>query len=283
MWKRLWMIVGVLLLVGSFVHAQEATPEAGEGWTIEQRCVGEPVPRPEAWTFDGTILMTGYAGIHGVNDDWETPHVIVPLRAAEDSIQGDLGWGALSPDGRWYASAHGTRGTDWYSGTVVSAVDDIRVYSTITEEVYIVNPRVDENNYYGIFSSSFAQIYWQDNETIVFDGLILNPFTSAVDFYTYPDPFIAGSANPLPSPDWSHIIYWDDVSWSLYDVEQQLTITRLNLASGRLVAAWSPDSTYFLALTSQGELILFNQRGEPLETIFSGFQDYSYYTSQLSA
>lgn len=73
-----------------------------ETWPVQQRCAESPALPPDDWSYPGTILMSGYAGIHGMRADWETPHIVAFFR--KDSRGGrQLMGGQLSPDGRWYA------------------------------------------------------------------------------------------------------------------------------------------------------------------------------------
>jgi hypothetical protein len=94
------------------------------GWPVAQRCVGEPTAPPAGWTFEGTILMTGYAGIHAVQADWETPRVVVFLNRDWGESDSDLPGGALSPNGRWYASPYGSRVME-RSYNVVTTLNEI--------------------------------------------------------------------------------------------------------------------------------------------------------------
>lgn len=71
--RRFFLILPCLLILIIMIHAQE--PDSG--WEIIERCVGEPTIPPDDWTFEGTILATGWAGIHGINADWDTPVVQV--------------------------------------------------------------------------------------------------------------------------------------------------------------------------------------------------------------
>ena len=73
--RRLLIITIFLLFV--LPHAATAQDDdTSSGWPIVERCV-TPTVRPDGWTFDGTILLEGYAGIHGVNDAWPTPRVLI--------------------------------------------------------------------------------------------------------------------------------------------------------------------------------------------------------------
>jgi hypothetical protein len=91
----------VMLIVMSILElrliAQEATEEAPQGWPVVERCVGEPIHPPDDWSFEGTILATGWAGIHGINAEWETPFV-----ATFKDFRSHMPI-SISPKGHWIA------------------------------------------------------------------------------------------------------------------------------------------------------------------------------------
>ncbi len=116
---RLLPVILLLTLTTSSAVAQEVTDT---GWPVQERCTGSPTAPPKGWTYNGTILLTGNSGIHGVNAAWETPHILTFL---DDN---DLWGGALSPDGQWYASPRGTFTiTETYNG--ITEIDELRVSS----------------------------------------------------------------------------------------------------------------------------------------------------------
>lgn len=70
------IFVILICSISLIIHAQEATEEPESGWEIVERCVGEPITSSDDWTFEGTILASGWAGIHGINASWDTPRVL---------------------------------------------------------------------------------------------------------------------------------------------------------------------------------------------------------------
>jgi len=106
------LIYTLTLLAISTVFAGDAPPV----WPVEERCVVESTQPPDDWSFEGTIIATGWAGIHGMNAAWDSPHIL----AFNDHWIAEGGYGTLSPDGRWYAVPQATfrRTSDIYRGYV---------------------------------------------------------------------------------------------------------------------------------------------------------------------
>ncbi len=264
----------VLLVSLETIYAQEATDTLDAGWPVEERCVGKPTKAPKGWKYEGTILMTGYAGIHGVNVKWDTPRVLVFL--GENDIWG----GALSPDGNWYASPKGgVEVTDTH--TTISSTDEIEVYSTIDNELTLHIP-IKSFGYGGFH----GQVYWRDNENFIYPDLsdekLINISTNKITTWdklevmndSYSD-FISSFA-----PDWSKVIYYraDGNGTStpiLWDLNQSIETKTLSLRNPTM---WKPDSSGFITDMAQnlnhGEgkpneaLSLFDSNGKLLEKVF---------------
>lgn len=90
--KRWLCFVFAFILISTGIVAAEdnnLTP-----WPIVQRCLPTPITPDKTWSYNGEILMTGWAGIHGVNVRSTVPYV--------------LHWGRgddlLSPNGQWILS-----------------------------------------------------------------------------------------------------------------------------------------------------------------------------------
>ncbi len=257
-----------------------AQDEADTGWPIEQRCVGDPTPPPEDWTFEGTILMEGNYGIHAVSVDFETPYVVVFLPPSRTLSGGN----ALSPDGRWYAALEGE--SDFLRGGglgAFEAVSKIIVYSTEhLRQAY----EMDWHNLSIIGSQGLNQssIVWLDNEYLVFpqgenDFSRINPFTNENEAWGgIMSPFDAGFRF-FQSPDWSRAVInrglsiYDD-NWGVYDPITGESFTHLNSVIG--FVGWKPDSSYFVAKIQVGDeimpdyqLALFNRNGGFIEVIYN--------------
>ncbi|HEX3051359.1 MAG TPA: hypothetical protein VHP83_11935, partial [Aggregatilineaceae bacterium] len=125
--KRLGLFILGFLMVAftippDFIIAQDDA----QGWPVVQRCL-TPTAAPEGWTYTGTILLDGYAGIHGVNADWATPRVLVFLNWPSKASAR-----ALSPDGNWLAVATQSHLEEAESDRWLTVfVDRIDIYSTL--------------------------------------------------------------------------------------------------------------------------------------------------------
>jgi hypothetical protein len=252
----------LFLLAITLAHAQDTTPEADDAWAIEQRCVAEPTTPPDDWTFDGTILMTGYAGVHAINDDWETPRIVVPGASTN----------ALSPDGRWYAVPEGEgHQSDSLTHWDVS-IHEIVVYSTETSESYSVpwdaffhysNSGADE--YYVTWLDNERFIYYRGSEWVTLEITIVNPFTGEVTPWASP---LDDSYDYFFSPDLTRFVAQEQV----YDFATATALTD-SLSIGAV--DWATDSSRFVAVFRDREnellqLRLYDRDGNLLDVMYTG-------------
>lgn len=84
MFKRLGICAALCLL--AFTNAISAQPDEPDTFPIEQRCIDAPTQPPDDWTYPGMILMSGYAGIHAMQADWETPRVVAQFTSDSMAI-----------------------------------------------------------------------------------------------------------------------------------------------------------------------------------------------------
>lgn len=244
---------------------------ANAKWSVEERCISKPIVPPQDWSYDGTILMTGYAGIHGVNADWETPHVLTFLN---DS---DLWGGALSLDGQWYASPRGDFTiTETYNG--ITGVDELRVFSVDRDRDYFYSLAVDRAEYV-FFGYTHAQVYWRDNETFLYANTEFSPFRGESTDWPTSEYNFDGQPHQrfYFSPDWTRWIFngLDEQNhsvWKISDLTQNKILEKLDIT---VPIAWNPDASAFVATITDGQEIpsysfaLFDRQGNPLETIFA--------------
>jgi hypothetical protein len=257
--RYLLATVCFLLLLFTLPHAviaqDDGTPP---GWPIVERCV-TPTVRPDGWTFEGTILLTGYAGIHGVNDAWSTPHVLVFLGSS--TVPGGA---RLSPDGRWYAELGGkvfpsSTHNDYYD------VEAIRVYSTVNGELYAFPW---ENDYLANWGRS--QMYWLDNDHLVYEYsedairkpgeiLILNLSDGSVvsweghikdvlfvgEVWQQGDSYFVSAQTP--SPDLTRTVVSREYfhPTALYDTMNGEVLVEISPAYWPYIS-WTPDSSLFV-------------------------------------
>lgn len=249
----------LILLLGLLIFPTSAqdTDQTAEGWPVVERCIGEAVTPPDDWSFDGTIITTGWAGIHGINAAWDTPYIL----AFRNQWLPGFGRGTVSPDGRWFVVPQG------YSEHVDFLVN--REYVTrlsvydLTDRRNILRLTWADN--YDLIRGSGTSIYytlrtpvWFDEDTFIYQrgetfyrihvpDLVIEEWDEPQDWQGI-SPVWVFILNP--SPDWSRIITRVDyANVSLFDTEIQDFIGVVyrplaNIDPG--FAAWRSDSTEFL-------------------------------------
>jgi hypothetical protein len=288
--RYLLATVCFLLLLFTLPHAVIAQDDGtSTGWPIVERCV-TPTVRPDDWTFEGTILLEGYAGIHGVNDALSTPRVLVFL--PEHGVPGGAG---LSPDGKWYALLGGK--TFYADSYYFFNVQEIQVFSTVNnEEIYRVPWRNSYAENWGM-----RRMYWLDNQHLIYESsenatyspgggiLIINPFDGSTSKWTgkmsdvlyvnllrsYVGCFYWSAYwTQTPSPDFTRILI--TASHALYDIWSGEVIVEINSATGPYVS-WAPDSSVFAVEIhiEPGEnqetrqLVLFDRDGHLFDVVLT--------------
>jgi hypothetical protein len=289
---RLLPIFLCLLFALSPTVAQET---ADTGWPIEERCLGEPTPPPDDWTFPGAILMTGHYGIHAVSANIATPYVVAFLRSNMEGVRREdtPNNNPLSPDGKWFVTLEGRYLNTTYESnapyaTGIIFISGIRVHSTglIRESHFIPwDSRIDYRG--ALHPTPLPEAIWIDNETFALEGKVVNPFTkeiSEIDNYYYNN--VQGwDDGDYPSPDWTrHIRILDGMSWwgaggSIYDVPQDEAINyNIEVLTGAVIE-WKQDSSGFateIPADGQAEaheflpprLALFDRDGNQTDLIF---------------
>lgn len=279
-----------LLMIGVPVYAQEATAEPDTNWQVIEQCVGEPTQPPEGWSYDGTILMTGYAGIHGVNAAWDTPHVLTQL---SDS---DVWGGAVSPDGKWYVSPYGQVEIT-SSNNVITTTNEIRIYSLTDNNASYQIPWESPL----VYGGTHVQTYWRDNENFIYANiegtLMVNPFMGETNEWVEPGMVYDAYAEYRSkfSPDGTRVIYTQQDEMTrelvkhLYVLPSNKLITTLPVV---YPIAWMPNSTGFIASVTDeklqppsSELVLFDRDGKFLQNIINsqGSKQFGAFTVGWSA
>lgn len=278
---KLW--IALTLLFSFVMPIRVLTQDTTPAWTVEQHCVDETMHHPQTWTFEGTILVTGDAGILGVNADWDMPRIVAPLKF--EQVNTDIVGGALSSDGRWYASPFGDRIlTESYN--VITTVREIRVYNTSDEDrnyTVILAPAIE-----GIPAGFYIQVYWQDNQWFLFtngDGdILINPFTQETQLlegFHFNDVYdrFEYYQRPHLAPDFSLAVGTEygssNAQWGLYavPVEDRFStepMLQLDLA-GTAIVAWRSDSQMFAAeqtIDGERQLVFINRDGVIDEIVF---------------
>jgi hypothetical protein len=211
------------------------------------------------------------------------PRLVAPMTFGQTDT--NIVGGALSPDGRWYASPFGDRVLT-ESFNVYTTVREIRVYSTSGDDrVYsvILAPAVE-----AIPSGFYIQIYWQDNQWLLYSNgeadTLINPFTQEtrqLSGYHFNDVFDRFDSYQRPhlAPDFTLAVgtggITSDAQWGLYTVpaEDRFSIkpfTQLDLADTSIVV-WRPDSQIFAAeqdIESGRQLVFVNRQGAINDVVF---------------
>lgn len=178
--------LSILLLLNVLVPSPaQAENDADEPWPVEQRCIPDPVLPPDDWSYPGTILMSGYAGIHGIRADWETPHILAFFRK---DANGDypLRGGQLSPDAHWYAAPIGETWAE-ISFNNYWDVRGVRLYSMSGDGEEIIFDLADYRDLYQYFSTawSYLPIEWRGTASFVIGGILIHPFDNEVESAAY--------------------------------------------------------------------------------------------------
>lgn len=278
MWKQLILVLLCLMICAPAV-GQELQ------WKYEERCA--PQVLADAWEYDGTILMTGYAGLHGVNAAWETPRVVVPI--------GRHPTGRLSPDGNWFASLQGhVIYSQSYNHEHV--IEAIQVFSTAEDTLVYTIPW--QNSWLQMWG--YREFFWFDNEHILYE--YSENISHELDEFVTIDP-ISGTSTPFeaqvdildggsgfqreyvqfPSPDFTRTVFKTYVpdetyrQWALYDIQSGETIAPIQTQDDASFA-WQPDSAAFVGhiTTEDGRssLLLFDRDGNITDTILEFDSDY---------
>jgi hypothetical protein len=180
---RYLLLLCLLALLISSTLAQDT-----ETWPIIERCVPEPIPSPDDWSFEGIIFLQQYfvgndtktpLGIYGLANAKQAPYLISPALVTTGTGS-FINSGSLSPDGRWFAVPSGrVKRAALIDNTY--EVDTIHVYSTDnTSAAYTVQ----WNGWYrGSDISVVPFIQWHSLETFLYNELSdstvyeINPFT----------------------------------------------------------------------------------------------------------
>ncbi len=286
------MPIMLLLCIVAPLSAQDATSDTG--WPIEQRCVGDPTPPPDDWTYDGTILYQGEYGIHGLRSDWPTSRVLAFTNVMSPGNY--IVQGALSPDKQWYA---GAEGDSTCRGSCNTA--DEWVYAVHIFDISGNNPRkiysMPWKSHYGrnTAGSDRPGLAWLDDEHIIYpfgpskkldgysdiDEWIANPFTGEIRFWRDQLDLFKPYRH---SPDFSRALesvfngdYNDPNNfYYLVNSETEQIIAELGdrttmvLLSG-YSQVWSPDSSQFLIAQRMNDnviqLMLYDRQGNALKKI----------------
>jgi|GEM_PF-4421578 len=265
-----WLGLFILLFIVPNNTSETRLQLDMQPWPLVQQCVDEPTTPPDDWTFTGTILLQGWAGLHTLRAEYSVPHIAHFIR------WGDLapgGTGILSPDNHWFAVVEGK--------AALTQTQAIVVYSTgNSEESY----RLDWETI--LPPQDVPTLAWRDNEHLLYrsqeseaEFVLINPFTLEIENWTGIFPVDMG-IDIFPAPNWTRAVmnvggrvYYEN-DWRLLVAEP----SELRLLEWvKAPIAWRPNSSHFAASFGEiwaygGEdenLALFNRDGQREAIMFN--------------
>ena len=267
MLKRFGLLAVCLVMCINVASAQTETPDT---FPVELLPISKPTAPPKGWTYPGMILMSGYAGIHAMQADWDAPRVVGRFTFDE---QGNvpIDGGQISPDENWYAAPIGevyheeTFNNFWI-------VRGLKIYNLSGDGKTIT---IDLTNYQDSLSGccawGFSPVTWQDDQSLTVGELLIRPFEQAI---THSDTSTTDvfSQPRVASPDLSrrYESYSDNsgFGWGIYDLTNSTRLTDL----GRLNhISWQHDSSGFMAQLQRDQiwhgLAYFGRDGNLIEHV----------------
>ncbi len=201
---KLALIWITLLFFVPFLNVNATDDDPLTPWAIEERCVSDPTLPPADWSYDGRLLMMGYAGIHAMQADWETPRVEAFF--SPDSFGEPLPGGQISPDGQWYALPVGEEfievSYNYYFFNRALRLSSMTDSQQFTIDLRGYNGILEFARSYGAWTYEVAR--WMDNETLINGPFLIQPFDETVEASEIWA--IKSSIYDLEvSPDWSRI------------------------------------------------------------------------------
>ena len=221
--------------------------QSDEGWAIEERCLPEPTTiLPDGWSFEGTLILTSQYKIHTYRQEWETPRIIV-----QNTYPDIPNNGALSPDGKWFATVIGTR----TQGQTLISWDSsaIQITDTNTAEKYIVDW---DNSFTALHSLYGHGLYWLPDNKLLYS---MGGGSGGREFWHVIDPFTNTSIPwegdfPLPiqhfilSPNAQMRIYGGSEPEFRSDAFLYNGIEEIHLPTHPAYVFWHPNSTQFASV-----------------------------------
>jgi hypothetical protein len=276
--RRLSLIsIMLLLCIVAPLAAQDATPDTG--WPIEQRCVGNPTPPPNDWTYDGTIFISDAIGIRALNAQVDSLYTVFER---QDFIIG----AAISPDGKWYAFPRGySKQANSVSDHYV--IDAIEVYSTQNPQISYEVPWDALFMYGNSPNYPVPAVNWVDSTHLVYSGVIKGEDNQyIVDPFTGQNKIIEGNIDwgtAKIAPDMSLAVYNDFIGfeskWGLYDLTSNTLVQYLEMGENIPVMPlyvpiqWFSDSSGFFAEvvtpSNVANLVQYERDGNLNQVIFS--------------
>lgn len=300
-----WMGSLLLLVLTPMVIFADDADQVGEGWPVEQRCALVVNP-PDDWQFEGTVIARGWAGLHGMNAQLETPYI---LAFNSDWLQ-YFADGSLSPDGRWYAVPHGTSYMyiSYVDKVYISSmqVTSLAVYDLVNGSYYtlpwdyLYEARTNLGpTIFGYFYAYKAPV-WMDERTIFYaSGRAVGGWSSPRFFHvidaenrtveTLEDTLYGGRIDPthilsvFSAPDWSRFVIRHMGSITLASLRDDGDLVyvyeALSYNYDNLEFAWHPASTEWIVSGDEGVFIV-DRDGNQIDMISAQTDDFYLFYSK---
>jgi hypothetical protein len=266
------LVVAFILTIAVSSIAVSADDDSTQAWPVEVNCIPDPVLPPDEWSYPGTILMSGYAGIHGIQLDWETPHIVAFFRKDADRDYPLYG-GQLSPDGNWYAAPIGEHWAE-ISFNNYWDVRKVRLYSMSGVSEEITFDLADYRDLYQYFPTawSYLPIEWGNSERLIIGELSIKPFMGAVEklpfdlsAITYTERFVS----PDLTRSFGSIRFGHDSPMGGL-VSLDVGLLEDSELANVVGLSWRRDSAGFMAaVKSDSQLVMYDRDGNRLESVFS--------------
>jgi hypothetical protein len=242
--RRLILSLCLMLLTAPlFAQEETSTIIPGEGWTLEQRCVGEATTPSEDWTFEGTIFAYKLGmGFHALRSDVPTPYYL----AFNGSIFNSAG--AVSPDGLLYAVPAGEDSGPYNMvGTHLFRVKEILIYRT-TPAAPLIQRIPHKATYASGTDFVIPDVVWINNDQIAVDtGEHVASNLLTIDLRKE-EVISTLDINPyqyfIPSPDLTQMFavqYHENAALQLIEVKTGNIVREF--PSNQRIGTWSPDSS----------------------------------------
>lgn len=270
--KKHVLIISLCLLLFPILTFASEADETFPVWEIEQRCLPPITLPPDGWRYSGTLLMSGYGGIHAIQHDWETPRIMA--RDYQDEYGVQLEGGQLSPDGRWFAVPIGERFRE-ISYNVYWFTKAVRVHSTVDDTVIVIQKKYSEGE------SNWAWMHqvvrWINPEEFRLGYSMYHPFGEPIEesYLNYPLTIVTDFEREWvinPSPDWTrmyHGKFGDNV------LSNRIESSEIPFYVKQL--AWRHDSAGFAAIQDK-QLLLYDRDGNITANPYTVNTDQMYYT-----
>lgn len=228
------LLLIVLLLPMTFVVQGQVTDQVATLPLVKQ-CFVPHTEQEESSSFSGTMVLTSLGRLHAFRAEWDTPRISAFFQAVDT---------ALSPDHRWFAFVEGGSNTDGM--VTVFSTSRLRVVNTLDGNEYALPW---ENRYASIHRIYGHQLYWLDNERLLYSigdqdehWFEIDPFQGEIQSWhaRFTPSYFAFEL--APNGEYGLSADWPEPFWSIHTPMTDITMqTALKYSP----IAWHPSELYF--------------------------------------